>query len=175
MDGIAAAAATSKTVFYRHFTDRAGLYAAVTERVAENILRDIDEAEALAEVPSPAETGLGPGRAAVGAAIDAYLALVEDEPEIYRFVVTAPLLDRAGAGDPSRTVSTRVAEHLSEQLELLTQNSRRAHVWAHGVVGMVRAAADDWLETTSRTGASTMPREELTRLLTDLAWSGLSG
>lgn len=169
MDDIAATAATSKTVFYRHFTDRAGLYAAVTERVADTILRGIDEAGAEASGDHP------PGRSAVGAAIGAYLRLVEDEPEIYRFVVNAPLLERAGAGDPSASVSMRVAAHLAEHFGRAGIDPQRAHVWAHGVVGMVRAAADDWLEATSRTAVPAIPREELTRLLTDLAWSGLSG
>ena len=41
MDEFAAAAGTSKTVFYRHFTDRAGLYRAVAAHVDDLILRDI--------------------------------------------------------------------------------------------------------------------------------------
>lgn len=165
MDDIAAAAATSKTVFYRHFTDRAGLYAAVTERVAETILRDLTKEGA---------RSLGaPHREGIEKAIDAYLGLVENEPEIYRFVVTAPLLERAGAGDPSASVSTRVAEHLAVQLATWPRlDGQRARVWSHGVVGMVRAAADDWLG--SGAAASGVSREELTGLLTDLAWSGLS-
>jgi hypothetical protein len=42
-------------------------------------------------------------------------------------------------------------------------------VWAAGLVGMVRAAADQWLSS-----PGPMPREELTDHLTDLAWSGLA-
>ncbi|MDO5504170.1 MAG: TetR/AcrR family transcriptional regulator [Actinomycetia bacterium] len=165
MDDVAAAAATSKTVFYRHFTDRAGLYAAVTERVAETILRDLTR-EGSASLDAPE-------RAGIGAAIDAYLGLVEDEPEIYRFVVTAPLLERAGAGDPSASVSTRVAEHLAARLATWPGlDGQRARVCAHGVVGMVRAAADDWLG--SGAADSGVTKEELSGLLTDLAWSGLS-
>ena len=38
MDDLAADAGTSKTVFYRHFGDRAGLYTAVVESVQEFIL-----------------------------------------------------------------------------------------------------------------------------------------
>ncbi len=41
MDELASEAGTSKTVFYRHFTDRRGLYLAVAERVDELIIRDI--------------------------------------------------------------------------------------------------------------------------------------
>lgn len=166
MDDIAAVAGTSKTVFYRHFTDRAGLYAAVAARVDGTIMRDITAA-----------TGReGGGRLVIAAAIEAYLRLVEEEPEIYRFVVTAPILDRPGGGDPSGPVSVHIAEEISALLDG-TLGSGAAHpvrsrVWASGVVGMVRAAADDWL---TRGGASSgVSREDLAGLLTDLAWSGLS-
>ena len=49
MDEIAAQAGTSKTVLYRHFGDKAGLYAAVVESVHDFILRTLplDEASAL--------------------------------------------------------------------------------------------------------------------------------
>ena len=43
-------------------------------------------------------------------------------------------------------------------------------VIAHGIVGLVRGAADDWL---ARPDGTT--RAELTARLTDLAWTGLAG
>lgn len=166
MDDIAAVAGTSKTVFYRHFTDRAGLYAAVAQRVDENIMRDVTAAAGVKDS----------GRSVIASAIDAYLRLVEDEPEIYRFIVTAPILDGPGAGDPSGPVSAHIAEEISGLLDGALGADAvapvRSRVWASGVVGMVRAAADDWL---TRGGASSgVTREELAALLTDLAWSGLS-
>jgi AcrR family transcriptional regulator len=166
MDDIAAVAGTSKTVFYRHFGDRAGLYAAVAERVDGTILRDV----------TAAAEGEAAGRSVIDAAIDAYLRLVEDEPEIYRFVVTAPILDAPSAGDPSGPVSAHVAERIETMLAAALGSDAggppRSRVWAHGVVGMVRAAADDWL---GRGGAASgTSRAELVELLTDLAWSGLS-
>lgn len=171
MDDIAAMAGTSKTVFYRHFTDRSGLYAAVSHRVDENIMRDVTSA---AGHGHEAHHG---GRAVIAAAIDAYLRLVEEEPEIYRFVVAAPLLERGAAGDPSAPVSAHIAEQISVLLDATlgvdTIDPVRSRVWAHGVVGMVRAAADDWL---TRGGAdSDVDRAHLADLLTELAWSGLSG
>ena len=170
MDDIAAMAGTSKTVFYRHFGDRAGLYAAVAERVDENIMRDVTSAAGM-RLGEP-----GAGRAVIAAAIGAYLRLVEDEPEIYRFVVTAPLLERATAGDPSAPVSAHIAEQISAVLDATlgpeSVDPVRSRVWAHGVVGMVRAAADDWLGRGAQ--ASGTDREALAELLTDLAWSGLS-
>jgi AcrR family transcriptional regulator len=166
MEDIAAVAGTSKTVFYRHFTDRAGLYAAVAQRVDENIMRDVTAAARVGQR----------GRSVIASAIDAYLSLVEDEPEIYRFIVTAPILDRPGAGDPSGPVSAHIAEEISRMLDgALGADAAepvRSRVWASGVVGMVRAAADDWLNGGG--AASGVTREELAVLLTDLAWSGLS-
>lgn len=165
MDGIAAAAGTSKTVFYRHFNDRAGLYAAVADRVDRTIMRDVTAAA------GPAG-GLAEGRALIGAAIDAYLRLVENEPEIYRFIVAAPILERS-SGDPSAPVTRHIAEQISALLEAgLSPDAQRSRVWAHGVVGMVRSAADDWL--TRGAAESGTSREQLTVLLTDLAWTGLS-
>lgn len=168
MDEIAAEAGTSKTVFYRHFTDRAGLYAAVAERVAHTIMRDITSAtEGGVSAGSRAA-----GRAVVAAAIDAYLRLVEEEPQVYRFIVSAPLLETAPS-DPSGPVSARIADRIAALFESeLRSGGLRARVWAHGVVGMVRAAADDWL--TRGLADSGVSRTELADLLTALAWTGLS-
>ena len=92
MDEIAAEAGTSKTVVYRHFADRAELYVAVCNRVASQLLpklrgRDREQRAAPREM--------------VAAAIDTYLAFLEADPELYRFVVHQQALDR-----PTATRST---------------------------------------------------------------------
>ena len=171
MDDIAAVAGTSKTVFYRHFTDRAGLYAAVSESVDARILRDLRAAIGVGGLDLTAAPGTP--RALVAAAVDAYLALVERDPEVYRFVVSAPLLDRPPGGDPALAVTSHIAEQMSAvfaaALVAAGRSDAAAPVWGAGVVGMVRAAADQWLADPSRTS-----RTDLTEHLTDLAWGGLS-
>ena len=77
MDEIAAEAGTSKTVVYRHFADRAELYLAVCNRVA---------AQLLPKLRAAIESNSRP-REMVAAAIDTYLAFLEADPELYRFVV----------------------------------------------------------------------------------------
>ena len=55
---------------------------------------------------------------------------------------------------------------------MLAANGHPAHVartWGHGLVGMVRAAADHWIASPDR-----IPRADLVAQLTDLAWGGLS-
>jgi AcrR family transcriptional regulator len=170
MDDIAAVAGTSKTVVYRHFTDRQGLYAAVSESVDALILRNLGQATGAAggDLTSADSTP----RALIAGAIDAYLTLVEKDPEVYRFVVTAPLLDQP-SGDPAAPVTGHIAAQMSvviaEALNRADRDTSPAPVWGAGLVGMVRAAADQWLAA-----PEAMSRTQLTEHLTDLAWGGLS-
>ena len=80
MEEIAAEAGTSKTVFYRHFQDRSGLYHAVTEHVDQLIMRDVTAA--VRPGLDRTQAWLGSPQDFLAAAIEAYLQLVEDDPEI---------------------------------------------------------------------------------------------
>jgi len=170
MDEIAAVAGTSKTVVYRHFADRAGLYAAVAESVDARIVRDLTAA--LGAADRDLSTVESSPRDLVAAAIDAYLGLVERDPEVYRFIVNAPLLDAPG-GDPARVVTNHIAEQmahvLARAMAAADLDTTAAPVWGAGLVGMVRAAADQWLADPRG-----LSRRQLTDHLTDLAWGGLS-
>src|SRR4029453_17432350 len=81
MDDIAAEAGTSKTVVYRHFADRTELYVAVCTRVAGHLTGKLREAVTSSTDP----------RRMLAAAADTYLAFLEADPELYRFVVHRPL------------------------------------------------------------------------------------
>lgn len=163
MEEIAAEAGTSKTVVYRHFADRAELYVAVCNRVASQLLPKLRTA-----IESSAEP-----RQMIGAAIDTYLAFLEADPELYRFVVHQQAIDRP-ASDPLGNLSDLVGEQAASAISVAMHRSRgdaaAAAPWGHGVVGLVRSAADWWL----RAGRP-MLRSELAAHLTDLAWAGLSG
>jgi AcrR family transcriptional regulator len=164
MDDVAAAARTSKTAVYRHFADRTSLYVAVCERVAQVLLAQVRAAMDGADSP----------RAKTAAAIAAYLRLIEQDPEVYRFVVHRPLVDRAVGADPLADlvslVGDEVATVIAEQLRNAGADTAPAVPWGHGVVGMVRAAADNWVARPAGMG-----RDELAGHVTDLAWAGLSG
>jgi AcrR family transcriptional regulator len=161
MEEIAAEAGTSKTVVYRHFADRAELHVAVCNRVASQLLPKLREA-----IESNAQP-----RQMVAAAIETYLAFVEADPELYRFVVHPP--DGAGSADPIGSLSDLVGEQAAAAVSVALQQAGRsteaAAAWGHGVVGLVRSAADWWLRA-----ERPMLRSELAAHLTDLAWAGLS-
>lgn len=160
MDDVAAQAGTSKTVVYRHFGDRTELYVAVCARVAEVLVSQI----------RAAMDGAVGAHAQTAAGIEAYLRLIEHDPEVYRFVVHRPLVDRALAADPVADLTSLVGDQAAAVIAARTGDAATAVPWGHGIVGMVRAAADNWLARPSG-----MTRAELAAHLTDLAWAGLSG
>nr|WP_281373166.1 TetR/AcrR family transcriptional regulator [Kineococcus aurantiacus] len=163
MDEVAAAAGTSKTVLYRHFTDKEDLYLAVAERVNSRILRELGEASRRAGDP----------RDALAAIIDAYVHLVEADPEVYRFVVQHPFLERPLTADPvqrlSATVADETARTITAHLRVGGARDSSADAVAHGLIAMIRTAADRWISSPERVPADTLVSD-----LTQLAWGGLS-
>ena len=150
MDEVAAAADTSKAAVYRYFADRGELHLAVCTRASEQLVGQVTAA--LADEDEP--------RRQLAAGIDAYLRVIEADPEVYRFV-HAPRVTVIGA-HVARLIAERLASH--------GLDSSAAGPWGHGIVGLVESAADHWLAE-----PQAMTREALRDHLTDLAWSGLAG
>jgi AcrR family transcriptional regulator len=167
MEEIATEAGTSKTVVYRHFADRSDLHVAVCSRVAEQLLPKLRAAVDSSDHP----------RRMTAAAIDTYLAFLEADPEVYRFVVHGHGGHSGHVGrdtDPISGLSDLVGEQAATLMAVALEQAGRdpaaAGAWGHGLVGLVRSAADWWL----RAGHH-MLRSELAAQLTELAWAGLSG
>ncbi|MGN6089292.1 MAG: TetR family transcriptional regulator [Actinomycetales bacterium] len=164
MEDIAAEAGTSKTVVYRHFGDRSELHSAVCDRVARRLTRALRKAVTATDDP----------REMVSGAVETYLGFLEADPEIYRFVTSGTGGGTGGSRDPLASLSDLIGEAAAELVGVALRRADRdataAQPWGHGLVGLVRAAADRWL----RDGRQ-IPRAELTDQLTDLAWGGLAG
>ena len=161
MDDIAAQAGVSKTVLYRHFGDRAGLYSAVVESVHSYIHEGLTAALQLTDAADI-------GRLATDIA-DAYLGLVERDPEIYRFVLVRPADSPGGVPDPygalPDVIGAHVAQAIAEHLDGRGIDSAVASTWGHGLVGFVRAAADHWMAAEPETPREVVV-ERITRLFT---------
>lgn len=161
MEDVASRAGTSKTVVYRYFADRSALYLAVCDRVADSLVERLQTALDAAGDPS--------GRALLQRAVEAYLSFVEEDPEVYRFVVHPPLLDRPVDADPVADLTALIGDRVGAVLQQrLAISPVAAGTWGHALVGMVRAAGDRWVAA----GAAA-PRADVVRQLTDLAWGGL--
>jgi AcrR family transcriptional regulator len=162
MDDISAATKIAKPVFYRYFADKADLFLAVGRSVAQGVVAEVTEAIDRAESP----------KAKLEAGIGAYIASIEANPELYRFVATNRTIGRGADGDLVNDYADIVGLHASlvigEFMREAGVDSGAADPWGFGIVGLVRAATDRWL------AHKTMSRAALVTYLTDLIWPGLS-
>ncbi len=158
MDEIAAEAGVTKPIIYRHFGDKDGLYAALVGRYMRALYREADRA--LVE-PNP--------RRRVAAAVGAFLAAVEQQPEVFRFVRRATTEQREAAVVAGAFVAghaAKIAQVTRQDLERLGLDVDAAEPWAHGIVGMMQFVAAWWLDT------RTMPLDRLVDQVTTLLWEG---
>ncbi|TFV86108.1 TetR/AcrR family transcriptional regulator [Blastococcus sp. CT_GayMR16] len=162
VDDVARSAGVSKTVIYRYFTDKDELVDAVLERISNAILLP----RLLGEIAVEHEDD----RAGLRAVISAFVSLIEDEPELYRFAYAQA--GRSGRADLVAATEHEIAEALAVVMAArLTEAGRpadAARTWAYGVVGMVQLAAHWW------STARTVPAPELVEQLVALADGGLA-
>lgn len=165
MDQIAAAANTSKPVIYRYFTDKDDLYRAVGARVVRQI---VDTLLAVGDDPDP--------QALLRASIDAYLQLLGDYPQLFRFVTQHRVFNEARVGPKpqpgagSGAVADVLTAALGEQLRSIGLDPGAAQPWGEAAVGFIRAASLWWLDH-----PDAMTRVQLTDYLAALLWGGGAG
>jgi AcrR family transcriptional regulator len=162
MDDISAASGIAKPVFYRYFADKSDLFLAVGRAVAETVVAEVTAAIDRASSP----------REKLEAGIDAYIATIEASPELYSFVAASPMPGRHATqdilGDYASVVGLHASRVIGEFMREAGVDSGAADPWGFGIVGLVRAATDRWLEQ------PTMSRGALVTYLTDLVWPGLT-
>jgi AcrR family transcriptional regulator len=163
MNDIAAEAGITKPILYRHFGDKGGLYRQLATGYIDDLLSRLRAALAT-------RGGL---RARTRATVEAYLASIEEQPQVYRF-----LLERAAVEEPGvrgqvegfvRRFGDELAAGMLHERELAGLGERRAQVWAHGIAGMVQAAGDWWLDHPD------VPRVNVVDELTALLFGEFSG
>jgi AcrR family transcriptional regulator len=159
MEAIAAEAGVTKPIVYRHFGAREGLLQALTERFGD---------ELVAQLPSDLPAGADP-REVIAAAIDAYVAMIERDPDLYRFVIQQTPLGGGTLMGVVDRVAALLTTVIGESLRSIQADSGAAEVWAYSIVGMVHQAGDHWA------ARPTMPRQRLVEYLTGLLWEGMAG
>jgi AcrR family transcriptional regulator len=161
MDELAAEAGITKPILYSHFGDKAGLAAALTERVAAELDRAL--VASLSKVQEPEQV--------VSSTIDAFCSFVESETELYHFLWYAAIhhADRSGGKLLIAGFADQIAFTLGSALRQVGEDSGAAEPWAYAIVGMTLTAGEWWLER------RTMTRDDLVAYLTRLLWGGLAG
>ncbi|WP_239134129.1 TetR family transcriptional regulator [Rugosimonospora africana] len=161
MAQVARVAGVSKPVLYRYFADKAQLWRAVGERVAASVVGAV----------APAIERVREERPLIWTTIDAYLAAIESNPELYRY-----LMSHAEDGisvvvsASSRTTAAALARVIGDRLRALGLDAGPAEPWAYGMVAMVQAVGDWWMAQ-----ERPMSRTALTEYLTTLLWQGIAG
>jgi AcrR family transcriptional regulator len=162
IDAVAAHAGISKPVLYRYFGDKSGLWLAVGRRAAGSVIEAI----------TPAVAAVRDERDVVAAVVDAYLAYIEADPHLYRFVVHQRGIarDRDVVADAIDTVASGLARILGDRLREQGLDSGAALPWAYGIVGYVQTVADWWLRQ-----QQPISRAALAEYLTTFLWGGIAG
>jgi AcrR family transcriptional regulator len=161
MEDIATEAGVSKPILYRHFLDKGDLYMAVSETATQHLRTAL---------VSGLESEANP-RTLLRLVIETYLTFIEQEPELYRFVIRRSFTDRPLRQDPVTTnaalISGTLATIFRDRLRSLGLDPGGAETWAHAGVGMVQAAGDWWLQH------RTLSREGLRDYLLMMVWGAL--
>lgn len=160
IEDIATAAAVSKPVLYRYFSDKADLHTAVGAYGAGLVLERL----------APALVADGTLRERVDLACDAYLALLEEHPNVFLLLVQ----DRVGGdtdplADGKVAISAAIARVMGDALRSLGVDAGGAEPWAYGLVGLGLSTGEWWLTR------QTMSRSAVSGYLSSFVWHALEG
>lgn len=160
MNLIAAEAGITKPILYRHFGDKGGLYRALAARHIDVLLGRLRAALVT-------RGGLA---ARTHATVDAYLAAIESEPQVYRFLMHRAAVEEPGVRGDVESFVRRFGDELAigirNEPALGDIDPLRATVWAQGIAGMVQATGDWWLDHPE------IPRESVVTELAALLLAG---
>lgn len=163
MDEIAAEAGVTKPVLYRHFTDKADLFVAVGHRGTELLFERLIPALNSETAPRPR----------IRQALNAYFAVIEEFPAVYRFMTSRYFPDRPVDSDIVREdkemIAAALATLLGDYMRAFNMDSGGAEPWAHGIVGLVQNTTEWWLDRQS------MSREAVVDYLTKIIWAAIDG
>jgi AcrR family transcriptional regulator len=163
MEDLAAEAGITKPILYSHFGDRAGLARALAERSGGRLVESLGDTMAAAALTREP-------REVVRAAMGTFCSFVENEPDIYRFVVLSSFFETHPVTSPIVTeVAGKLSQIMEAGLKAAGADTRGVEALSIAMVGMTTTAAEWWLEKRS------MSMDDLVERLTDFVWSGLSG
>ncbi len=173
MEDIAAAADTSKSVYYRYFGDKTGLQRAVAEVVLSQMQQKV--LDAARQAPGPRE--------GLWSMVFTYLQMARTSPHVYAFVTSSGTSEPAGSTGGDRSPDT-LASFLEATTDMIAQpmasyllaahgpdGSGDAAYWPRAAIGMVRAAGEMWLSTADGPGKPT--EEQLADQITAWLFDGI--
>jgi AcrR family transcriptional regulator len=162
MADIAAEAGVAKPKLYRHFEDKADLFGAVSDRMAEILWQRLLPSLNLRDDPPKVTIQRG---------LEAYVSTVDEYPNVFRFLMRSAAVERSWESDPlmesGKEIAAVIASVLKEYLRSLDLGVEVAEPSAYAVVGAVGASTEWWMRT------RTMSREAFVAHLATMTWGAL--
>lgn len=143
LNEIAAQAGTAKPKIYRHFNDKADLFAAIGKRLRDMLVAAIFPTIDLATDPT---------REVVRRCVAEYVNLVEQHPNVLRFVLQGRFPEPAESTtrglNEGREITMAIAEMFNNELRDLRLDSASLELAAAACFGSASTATDWWLGPT---------------------------
>lgn len=163
VEEIATHAEVSKPVIYEHFGGKEGLYAVVVDREVQTLESAIQHALA---IPNKSFRGT------IECGTLALLDYIDHCPDGFR-IISRDSSGSANSGNGTfasilSDITAHVEDLLATPLKRLGYNPALGRSFAQGLVGMVAAAGQSWLDERQPS------KEELAAQLVNLAWNGLA-
>jgi AcrR family transcriptional regulator len=173
MEDIAAAADTSKSVYYRYFGDKTGLQRAMAEVVIAQMQQKVLDAAKAAPTP----------REGLYSMVLAYLQMARTSPNVYAFVTRVGIAESTAADDGAQDTLAHflaaVTEMLSRPMRAVLRPERSVgpddaapQYWPAAAIGMVRAAGEQWL--CSPDGPDKPTEDQMASHITGWLFDGIS-
>ncbi len=105
----------------------------------------------------------------VRSALAEYVGAVDDDPEVYRFIMGTGSGDPASRADFERLFAEVVAAAITERGSALGIETEGVMLWSYVIVGGIQLATHWW--TTNKS----MDRDEVIDYLTMMVWSAIEG
>jgi len=158
VDEMAAEAEVSKPVLYATFGDKYGIGEAIAVELTERSERRILE--------SLSATGTLEVKPALTVAVDGFIDLITNEPEVYRFIARSIRSHDRGLLDNSLVRALQARFELVAGMLAPDADPDLVRVIAHGTFGFMLAAVESWVASPAP------PREELVENLVAVLANG---
>ncbi len=166
---IAEEAGTAKPKIYRHFADKSDLFQAIGERLRDMLWAEIYPVINLATDSS---------QDVIRKSIEQYVYLVDDHPNVVRFVLAGRFPEQAEATmravNQGREITLAMAELFNNELREMELDRQALELAAHASFGTAASATDWWLGPDSDTPRR-MPREKFIDHLTTIMIGAIIG
>jgi AcrR family transcriptional regulator len=166
---IAEEAGTGKPKIYRHFKDKSDLFQAIARRLRDMLWAAIIPNLDLAKDPT---------REVIRRSVTEYANLVDQHPNVLRFMLQGRFPDRSGpavrALNEGREITMAIAEMFNHELREMELDRAALELAASAMFGSASSATDWWLGP-SPDSPRRMPSEDFVKHLTTIMLGAIRG